>query len=141
MQQKHGNNSYVSITRIFLSQCVDHSISLAFGLFLFFVALSLLQSPALENLSLVGPSFWIAFFATLFASSLLQRFFSVLMFGSSFGNLCFHLRPQSGVENRAFWIGQIFESLQVAIPALWLLDLLTRSQGSRFQGIRYSFNF
>lgn len=141
MQQTHSFRSWVSLKRIFLSQCVDHAVSLAFAFFLLFVALSFTQSPLLETLSGVSPNFWVAFLSTLFVASLVQRAFFVLMFGASFGNLCFHLKPLESARNRQFWVGHIIESLQLTFPLLWLIEMLSRNGSHRRSaGLRYRFH-
>jgi hypothetical protein len=119
---------------------VDHAISLSFGFFLILAALSLVQDPILETLSRVGASFWLPFFATLFVASLLQRAFFIIMFGSTFGNLLFHVRPSEDAEEKPFWFGQVMESLQVAFPALWMLEILLRYANRKtLLGLDYKF--
>ncbi len=138
MRHRLNQNSFVSNRRIFLSQCIDHGVSLGFGLFLFFVALSLVQSPALETLSAAGPSFWLSFLSILFFAGFLHRAFFLMVLGSTLGNLCFRIRPARPVEHKAFWFELALESLQPAMPALWLLEHILRNQRSRYPGIRYT---
>jgi len=142
MAQTQIFRSWVSLKRIFLSQCVDHAISVSFAFFLLFIALSFAQSPALETLSQANAVLGLAFFATLFFSSMIQRAFFILMFGSSFGNLCFHVRPVETMEAKMFWIGHVIESLQLAIPALWFIELLLRSQSQKIPfSLQYRFEY
>jgi hypothetical protein len=123
---------------IFLSQCLDHLIPLLGCLSLLILTpISLGISPEFmfpsAPLSLVA-----SIGGALFVSSLCYRTLCVGLYGSTVGMQLMGLRPRHSENTRDLVTSHVWESLSLACPLLWALDLLARKSGKSI-GFDYVF--
>jgi hypothetical protein len=123
---------------IFLSQCLDHLIPLVGCLILLVLTpLSLGADPDVlfptSPLSLVA-----SVGGALFVSALCYRTLCIGLVGRTLGMHLFGLRPRDESDTRELVVAHLWESLSLACPLLWVLDILARNGGKRI-GFDYVF--
>jgi len=123
---------------IFLSQSLDHLIPfLGFMLLAVLTPLSLGASP--EILYPFSPlSLAAAIGGALFVSSLCYRTLCVGVFGRTLGMQLCGLMPRDESDSRELIVCHLWESLSLACPPLWVLEILARNGGKRI-GFDYVF--
>jgi len=127
----------VPVKEIFLSQCIDHGITLLSGTLLMFAAFAQIGFATL--LSELPKNLFFCFLILLLFSfcGLALRLFAHVLVGTSLGGLFTGLRPLSDIREKRFWLAQIIEALHITIPALWAFDIFTQWRGSPISGLRY----
>jgi hypothetical protein len=120
-----------NLSRVLLAQSLDHGLCLLIGVFLAGVAISLFSTSLSRVLSEATAFFWVAQFTTLGALAMLYRVFFLVLEGATPGQSLLGLRAcRENIPSWNYWMRQALESLQVAFPALWVLDAFGRRLGS-----------
>lgn len=121
------------LTRVLLAQSLDHALCLLLGMFLAGTAILVFSTSLSRVLNEATALFWAAQFTTLGALGILYRIFFLVFEGATPGQTMLGLRAcRENVPSWNYWMRQGLESLQLAFPALWILDLLGRRLGSEF---------
>ena len=123
---------------IFLAQSIDHLAPLL-GCFMLLVLTPLsLGASATAFFPSSASLLFGALVGALFVSSLCYRTLCVGVFGSTIGTLLFSLRPRNERDTRDLVLSHVWESLCLALPPLWGLDILSRNSGKTI-GFDYVF--
>lgn len=123
---------------IFLSQSLDHLLPLLGCLMLLVLTPLSLGAPA----NFLYPSSPFSLVASvggaLLVSSLCYRTLSIGVFGRTLGMQLFGLQPRDESDTHELILCHLWESLSLACPLLWALEILARNGGKRI-GFDYVF--
>jgi hypothetical protein len=137
-----GNMEY--LRRILLAQAVDHAFALVWVVALSTLALALSPSPLAQTLGSVGPALWLASAGIFLVTGALFRLLSIRYLGATPGQMLTGLRVKDRPTSPAFARGLVLESLQPALPLLWMADFALRRADARAPatlGWNYGFAF
>ncbi len=121
------------------SQCIDHAVVIVVAAIFVGAGLSLFnlsnhQAPLIANpfvwLSITGLVFWIGF---------VYRSLAFGLFGESVGSHLNRIQPAAAPGSPRFFIEIFLESLHLALPVLWILDIVFRSQFHFALGMRMTY--
>ena len=116
--------------RVFLAQLIDHALVVATCLVL--IGVGLLASPHdLLRWATHSALFWIGTLGLLTSLGFFYRWMAWNYFGGTIGFRLQHLALDPDTETHVLVVGFLFESLQPALPAVWLLEFAARIRHSR----------
>lgn len=125
---------------IFGLQCVDNAMTLLMGWGILASGMSLFSGNWAEMMIGASPSFWLGVAGLLAFCGVFYRVFFFLFWGRTPGAILMGLQPNiEGSRSQAI-VDLMLEAFQVALPGLWILDILLRKLDFR-AGVRYSFSY
>lgn len=123
-----------------MAQCFDNGIVLLLGLGILGGGLSLIEGDFARLTNGAGAGFWLGVAGLLAFMSLAYRCFFLLFLGTTPGCLLAGTRASIHSDRPLEILAFLAEALQIAVPGLWLADLLLRPLDLRI-GLRYSFSY
>lgn len=128
------------LRRVFLAQALDHVFAVAWVALLVGLALSFSDRSLNETLVAAGPTLWLASAGLFLVSGVAYRTIALRYLGTTAGQLFTGLRIADRRGGPAFVRGMICESLQPALPLIWMADFALRTRG-RPLGWSYAYAF
>lgn len=126
---------------VMMSQAFDHSVVIALTVVFMLPSIFLFEGSYVRGIPHFGGTFWMATAALTWIMGMGFRIGALFLFGQTFGQTVLGLRYRFERRHRAHVsLALGWESLQVAIPPLWVVDFLWRAYFDELEP-RYAFTY